>query len=334
MLSIVIPTYCRTDLLRACLQAVIRHAPAGTEIVVVDDGSPDAAASATANDFVGVRVVRHDRRRGFAAAANAGIRASRGDVVELLNDDTEVQVGWADAALSWFDDANVGAVAPLVLYWPDGRLIDSAGDRYYLGGVAGKRGHGQPVSAAYLQPSRVFGASAAAGFYRRAALERVGLFPESFGSYFEDVDLAFRLNRAGYDAMFEPGSRVLHHVSASYGRVGRSLVQRQSCNEERVFWRNLPSSTLRRALPKHLAVLVGKALRRWDEGNLTPWLFGKLQTLRDWRAILRQRRDLGGDPTNAAVRAWGIEETFWQRESADVEPASTSTCTGSFPNPD
>ncbi|MSQ96073.1 MAG: glycosyltransferase [Gemmataceae bacterium] len=312
MLSIVIPTHQRTDLLQVCLQAVIRHAPAGTEIVVVDDASPGAAASAMAASF-GVRVVRLDRQRGFAAAANAGIRASSGDIVEMLNDDTEVQPGWADAALRWFDDPNIGVVAPLVLAWPDGRIIDSAGDRYYLGGIAGKRGHGQPLAARYLEPCRVFGASAAAGFYRRAALERVGLFPESFGSYFEDVDLAFRLNRAGYAAMYEPGARVLHHVSASYGRVSRRLLQRQSCNEELVFWRNLPSSTFREALPKHLAVLLGKALRRWDEGNLTPWLFGKVQALCDFQAVLRQRRELG---TADHFSDWGVEATYWGSEEA------------------
>src|SRR4051794_6261080 len=114
MLSIVIPTHNRPDLLRACLQAVTNHAPAGTEVVVVDDASPNVEASCVAATF-GVRAIRFERQRGFAIAANAGIRASRGDVVEMLNDDTEVQAGWADAALRWFDDPAVGAVAPLVL---------------------------------------------------------------------------------------------------------------------------------------------------------------------------------------------------------------------------
>src|SRR5712691_6120905 len=108
MLSIIIPTHQRTDLLRACLHAATRHAPAHSEIVVVDDASPAAAASALAAAFA-VRAVRLERQRGFAVAANAGIRASRGDVVEMLNDDTEVQPGWAEAALAWFDDPAVGA---------------------------------------------------------------------------------------------------------------------------------------------------------------------------------------------------------------------------------
>src|SRR5438105_430131 len=119
MLSIVIPTHRRTDLLRACLQAVSRHAPAGSEIVVVDDASPQGAASDVAHSFDGVRVIRLARQLGFAVAANTGIRASRGDIVEMLNDDTQVQPGWADVALRWFDDPAIGSVAPLVLAWPD-----------------------------------------------------------------------------------------------------------------------------------------------------------------------------------------------------------------------
>jgi hypothetical protein len=56
--------------------------------------------------------------------------------------------------------------------------------------------HGRLLEPDYLHTRRVFGASASSAFYRRGALLRVGSFPESFGAYFEDVDLAFRLNRA------------------------------------------------------------------------------------------------------------------------------------------
>lgn len=315
MLSIVIPTHNRMDLLRACLQAVQAHAPPGTEVIVVDDASPDATASFVAREF-GATPIHLDRQRGFAVAANTGIRASHGDIVEMLNDDTEVQAGWANAALRWFDDAAIGAVAPLVLAWPDGRVIDSAGDRYYVGGIASKRGHGAVLpdesESEFLQPRQVFGASANAGFYRRAALDRVGLFPEEFGSYFEDVDLAFRLNGAGYRTMYEPASRVLHHISASYGKAGRQLIERQSCNEERVFWRNLPAPLLRRALLKHGVVLLGKAWLRLNEGTLLPWAFGRLRVATEWREIMRWRRSVKGDDAQSL-----IEESYWSDELRD-----------------
>jgi GT2 family glycosyltransferase len=283
MLSIVIPCHRRVDLLRRCLDAVTRHAPAASEIIVVDDASPAQTASDVAHVF-DASVVRLDPQRGFAVAANTGIRASRGAVVELLNDDTEVQPGWADAALAWFADPAVGAVAPLVLIGPDGTHIDSAGDGYDPGGFAFKRGHRRPRHAVDLVAGPVFGASAAAGFYRRAALEQVGLFPECFGSYFEDVDLACRLQRGGWQTMFEPRSQVLHQLGASHSPNHRvpdgRLIERQSRNEEWLFWRNLQRRDAATALPRHAAVLLGKAWRRWQEGTLTPWLRGRVQALR------------------------------------------------------
>ncbi len=310
-LSIVVPSHNRPDLLHACLGSVARHAPAGTEVLVVDDGSPGDCVSAAAAEFAAVGLLRLPRRRGFCAAANAGIRAAAGDVVELLNDDTEVLPGWAAAALRCFTDPGVGAVAPLVLCWPDGAHVDSAGDRYYLGGVAAKRGHGEPLGEAHLHARPVFGASASSAFYRRAALLRVGAFSESFGAYFEDIDLAFRLQRAGYRTLFEPAARVLHRVSASYGRARRRLLEQQSCNEERVFWRNLPGGALARALPRHLAVLAGKAWRRWQEGALAPFLCGRLRLLAEVPALLRHRRRLCELGPEADVESWHVERRYW-----------------------
>ncbi len=319
-LSIVIPSHTRPDLLRACLSTVCQYAPEGTEVVVVDDGSPQQAATAVARAFAGVRALGLPRRRGFCAAANVGIAAAGGSIVELLNDDTEVTAGWADAALVRFQDPSIAAVAPLVLCWPaeqkSGRewgspTVDSAGDRYYVGGIAGKRGHRQALGPAYLRACRVFGASASSAFYRREALLQVGAFPDSFGAYFEDIDLAFRLHWAGYEVLFEPASRVLHHVSASYGRPQRRLLELQSRNEERVFWRNLPGKELARALPSHLAVLAAKAWLRWQEGSLAPFLYGRLRLLAEVPALVRHRRWLRRLGRAGDLKDWEVEQRFW-----------------------
>src|SRR5690348_3196125 len=122
LLSVVIPSHSRADLLALCLRSVARFAPPGTEVVVVDDGSPGGVVSDTAAAFRATRVVRLPRRSGFCAAANAGAAAASAPVVELLNDDAEVTEGWADAALRWFADPRIGAVAPLVLQNDPARL--------------------------------------------------------------------------------------------------------------------------------------------------------------------------------------------------------------------
>ena len=287
-LSIVIPSSNRPDLLRLCLESVRAHAPAGTQVIVVDDGSPAALASRVA-DELGATVVRHDRPRGFAVAANRGIAAAAGSVIELLNDDTQVTAFWAEAAVAAFIDPTVAAVAPLVLQGPRGDavpIIDSAGDEYDPGGFACKRGHGRPLSDRYRQPAEVFGASASSAFYRADVLRAVGGFPEAFGAYFEDVDLAWRLRRAGFRAVYEPRSVVWHRVGSSY-RKRRALLERQSQNEERVFWRNVPA--VWRLLPRHAAVLAGKALRRVREGTLIPWAVGRLRAFAELPGIVRGR---------------------------------------------
>jgi GT2 family glycosyltransferase len=168
--------------------------------------------------------------------------------------------------------------------------IDSAGDTYHLGGFAQKRASGMPLCELPIQPGPVFGASASSAFYRRATLVKVGLFSESFGSYFEDVDVSFRLRHAGGEVVFAPQSRVWHCVHGSYGRPNRRLLEQQSLNEERVFWRNMPARLLARAIPIHIAVLAAKSWRRWCEGSLAPFVFGRLRAIAELRSLWRQRR--------------------------------------------
>jgi GT2 family glycosyltransferase len=337
-LSIVIPSRFRTDLLRRCLTSLQEHAPADTEIIVVDDGSAGALVSAIAREHGQIRCIRFDRTRGFCVAANAGFAAATADIVELLNDDTVVTRGWANAACAHFADPTVAAVAPLVLLAPPSQCdnstpmtprIDSAGDRYYAGGVAGKRGHGEPLGAPYLEARPVFGASGCAAFYRRAIVQQLGGFPEDFGAYFEDVDLSFRLQRAGYQVIYEPGVRVHHAGAASHGTTSRRLLEQQSCNEERVFWRNVPTRSLPAALPRHVAVMAGKAWRRWHERRLLPFLCGRLRAFGELGALLRHRRQLATMARAVDWTQWHVEDRFWHEppiiRSEAPSPSPTST---------
>ena len=278
--SVVIPSHRRADLLQLCLQSVTRFAPPRTEIIVVDDGSSASLISRMADRF-DATVIRYAKARGFCAAVNVGIAAARGDLVELLNDDAEVTEGWADAILPHFDDPDIAAVTPVVR-WPDGR-IDTAGDDYDVGGFARKLHHKQLRAATVRErggsaPSRsrlVKSVSACAAFYRRDALLEIGGFPEHFGAYFDDVDVSLRLRKQGYRLIVEPRSTVIHHGGQSH-RPSRRLMEQQSRNEEWLYWRNNESL---KTLPRHAAVLAGKALRRMEEGTLGPWLAGRLRAI-------------------------------------------------------
>jgi len=293
--SVVIPTYNGRELLERCLASVMRHRPAdprqAIEVVVADDASTDGTAEWLARAHPEVRLVRLERNQGFCAAANAGIAAARGRFIQLLNNDTTVVRGWIEGGLAPFADSTVGSVAPLVLVRSDPTRVDSAGDAYTLAGWPIKRGHGQPTAAFASRPvEEVFGASGSSAFYRALALRRAGEFDPLFGSYYEDVDLAFRLRWAGYRCLFAPGSVVHHDVSATYDHKSPALQRRMARNAEIVFWSNLPARLLAMALLPHLALLAVQGLWRLARGRLRPFLLGKCDALRAWPEIKARRR--------------------------------------------
>lgn len=291
--SVVIPSYNGRRLLETCLAsiALCRPAALAIEVIVADDASSDDTADWLAQTHPDVRLVRLERNGGFCAAANAGIASAQGLYVQLLNNDTEVTPGWIEAGLAPFSDPLVGSVAPLVLVRSDPTRVDSAGDSYSLVGWPSKRGHGQPAHR-WLDhpPDRVFGASGSSAFYRSEALREVGAFDPSFGSYYEDVDLAFRLRWAGYGCVFAPASRILHDVSASYDHGRPALQRRMSRNAELLFWSDLPGRWLAAALVPHLLFTLAQGLWRGVRGRAHPFVLGKLDALRELPTLRKRRQ--------------------------------------------
>ncbi len=295
--SVVIPSYNGRHLLATCLAGVARHRPRDipVEVIVADDGSTDDTPGWLADAHPDVRLVRLEQNAGFCGAANAGISAARGEYVQLLNNDTEVTAGWIEAGLAPFADPGVGSVAPLVLVRSDPARVDSAGDSYSAFGWPTKRGHGQPAARwAGHPPGRVFGASGSSAFYRAEALRAVGGFDPTFGSYYEDVDLAFRLRWAGYECEFAPGCRILHDLSASYDHASPALQRRMARNAEILFWSNLPGPWLVAAILPHAAFTIAQGLWRMARGRHRPFLRGKLDALGQW-STLRARRRIRAD---------------------------------------
>ncbi len=261
-------------------------------MIVVDDASTDGSAEWVSEEHPEARVVRLECNGGFCAAANAGITEARSEFIQLLNNDAEVCEGWAEVGLAPFDDPTVGSVAPLVLIRSNPDRVDSAGDCYAPFGWPSKRGHGQSADHWTNQPmGEVFGASASSAIYRAEALRRVGSFDPAFGSYYEDVDLAFRLRWAGFRCVFVPESRILHDVSATYDHGSPALHRRMSRNAEALFWSNLPTGWLIAATVPHLGFLAVQLLWKLTKGRGLPFLLGKLDAVTELPRLLRLRAD-------------------------------------------
>ena len=196
------------------------------EVIVADDASTDDTAAWLADAHPDVRLVRLERNGGFCAAANAGIAAARGEFIQLLEQrhrghaPAGSRPAWPRSPTrrsarsprwSWSAPTRPGSIRPATRTpWSAGRA-SAATARL-------------PPTGVDHPADRVFGASGSSAFYRAdGPAPASAAFDPSFGSYYEDVDLAFRLRWAGYGCVFTPACRILHEVSASYDHARPAL---------------------------------------------------------------------------------------------------------------
>jgi N-acetylglucosaminyl-diphospho-decaprenol L-rhamnosyltransferase len=211
------------------------------DVVLVDNRSLDGSPEAVAEAFPEVRVIRNDSNRGFAAAANQGIRASRSEFLLLINPDAEIGAGTLEAFLKVARDRpQAGAIGALTRN-PDGTIYPSARRAPGLGlglahTVLAPFWRENPWSRRYRMAEwdhrterPVDWVSGSSMLLRRAALDAVGLFDEQFFMYAEDMDLCRRLRNAGWQVWFSPQLEITHiGGTASAGRRRITLEHSRS----------------------------------------------------------------------------------------------------------
>jgi GT2 family glycosyltransferase len=290
--SVVIPNFNGLRFLRRLMESLAAQSEPAWTALVVDDASTDGSVGYLSRDWPAVRLIVNRTNAGFAASCNRGLRAAETPFVVLLNNDTHVDPNWLREGLAAFQSPDVAAVASLVLLADPPHLIDTAGDMYSVVGGAVKRAHLLPPQAADSLSAQAFSACGASAFYRRDSLVSVGLLDERLESYYEDVDVGFRLAWAGYRCLFAPRSVCYHHLSSSYDPKGWRYHCNSARNAEIVWWSYLPKRLRRRYLLSHLAFLALQAGHKLRQGCLLPYVAGKWQAVRRLGQIRDKRRAL------------------------------------------
>lgn len=216
--SIIITNWNGQKWLADCLESLRRQSYPDFEIILVDDGSTDGSAAWVAEHYPEVRLIRLEQHLGFAGANNVGIRAAGGRYIVTLNNDTRADPDWLRELIGGLAAPDIGMVAAQMLVWDRPDTLDSAGIKVDWAGFGWNLSAGQPANTAACRRD-VFGPCAGAALYRREMLEQIGLFDEDFYTYYEDIDLAWRAQRAGWRCLYVPTARVLHYHSATGGKA-------------------------------------------------------------------------------------------------------------------
>ncbi|MDZ4764222.1 MAG: glycosyltransferase family 2 protein [Chloroflexota bacterium] len=293
LFSVVIPHWNGLRHLQTCLDALARQTYAPIEVILVDNASSDGSQAFVRERYPAVTLIELPENRGFTGACNAGFAAAKGEFIALLNNDTEVDAGWAAAVVDAFGrDLRVGSVASKMLLFDQRDHIHTAGDFFTHDGRAGNRGVWELDSGQYDREEYVFSACGGSSAYRRALLDEIGGLDDDFFFSLEDVDLGWRAQLAGWRCLYTPRAIVYHHLAATGGGVtasyydGRNLIAVLAKNYPNALWR------------KHGGVIVrAQARQAWA-------------AVRAWRGAAARARLRG-----MAVGIVGLPRTWRKRRA-------------------
>lgn len=259
--SIVLPNWNGKKLLEQYLPKVIEYS-GDAEIIVSDDHSTDDSLEWLKEKYPTIRIVANPVHAGFAPTVNSGVASAAGDIVVLLNTDIEPTKGYLSKILDHFVESNVFAVGFLDRSLEHGQEITRGrGIMWWENGfVVHKRGETNASDTAWV--------SGGSGAFRRSIWVTLGGLDELFAPfYWEDIDLSYRAQKAGYSILFEPESVVIHRheEGAIKQNYSDSQIKRIAFRNQLEFiWKNITSAQL---LVNHLLHLPFLCLKTMIKGD-------------------------------------------------------------------
>lgn len=262
----------------ACLKALKKQTQAH-DIIIVDNGSNDDFYEVVKKRYPDFVVLKNKTNLGFAGGVNTGIRHALKkdfDFIALINNDATPDKSWLKELLNASLGEDTGIVTGKLLK-TDGS-IDSTGDLYTSWGLAYPRGRNQKDNKQYNDLKTVFGATGGASLYRANMLKDIGLFDEDFFAYYEDVDLSFRAQLAGWKVIYTPEAIAYHKIGASSSKIPGFTTYMTIKNLPWLFLKNVPWRLMSTILPRFFIAYTAIIISSLLKGKFIPVAKGLFMT--------------------------------------------------------
>ena len=218
------------------------------EIIIVDNNSSDDSVERFEDHVKSQKkdapiLIKNSQNLGFAGGINTGLVYARKqgfEYIGVLNPDAIADKKWCRALVDELSSQPKCGIVTGILQRRDGKTLDTTGDFYTTWGLPGPRNRDEPVKNAPSKPGEVFGATGGGAIYRAAIFDDIDMFDEDFFMYYEDVDLSFRAQLAGWKVRFTPKAIAYHKVGASSKKVPGLAVYNTFKNLPLVFIKNVP----------------------------------------------------------------------------------------------
>ena len=192
------------------------------EVIVVDNASSEDPTQEFISVFPSAKVIRNEKNLGFSGGNNAGIKAASGDYLFIVNNDTEFTQGLIESLLNVFErNMDAGIVCPKFHYYFNKGIIEYAGYKpvNIFTGRNAMIGSGEKDNGQYNKLTKTHYAHGGAMMVSKEAIDKVGLMPEQFFLYYEELDWSVRFRKNGYSIYFQPEALIYHKESMTTGKA-------------------------------------------------------------------------------------------------------------------
>jgi hypothetical protein len=222
LVSVITVNYRQASITCALLDSIDQNSYKNLEVIVVDNGSEQDCSTLFQKHYPSVQVLSIRDNLGFAGGNNLGIKTAKGDFIFLVNNDTEWTSGLVESLLERFDmDDSIGVVSPKIRYHHTPDMIQYAGFTE-INSLTGRNetiGKNEKDSGQYDTASLTPYTHGAAMMLKKEVIQEVGLMPENYFLYYEELDWCHQIKEAGYDLWYEPKGLIYHKESASVGKL-------------------------------------------------------------------------------------------------------------------
>ena len=264
---VVIPNLNGEASLRACIDSLLAQSLAA-HIIIVDNASTDDSVHLIKTHYPSLELIPHAINAGYTGGINPGFRRAielGATYVATFNNDAVADKNWLKHLVGTLDlNPTTGIATPKVLD-SDGKKLDSTGECYTNWGLAYPRGRDEPDTGQYDAHRDIFAASGAASLYRVEMLREIGLFDQDFFAYYEDVDLSFRAQLAGWKVTYAPTAHIFHATGSTSSKIKGFTTYQTLKNQPLLLLKNMPRKYLFRVGGRYLLahfLFFGRAVSR------------------------------------------------------------------------
>ena len=251
LVSIIVVTWNGKELLKSCLTSIYSQSYKNIEVILVDNASSDNSVSFIKNKFPKVKIIVNKENAGFCKANNMGYKASKGDYVLFLNNDTLVTKNFLEPLIEKLGEKkNNGIVQPKIILYGN-RKLQAGGAFFTNTGFLYHFGFGKnPDDPKYNIPMQIFSANGSCMLVKREVIEKIGLFDEDYFIYMEETDFCHRALLTGYQVWYESKAVIYHLGSMDNSQYKQSVLLYNSFrNRITTYLKNLEVINLVKILP-------------------------------------------------------------------------------------